>query len=84
MGREWIEELLFIKTLRDGKVILFAGDGIQVCQALSHATVFRSEHPLHVFVTERSCIGAGPCRHFLGDIERLLVARVHIHVQHPG
>ncbi len=81
MGRQRIEKHLLVEALRNFKILFLSGDGIQVAQTFSHASVFGSEHALHVVITHGLGITRGPLRHLLGYLEGLRVAAMRIHIE---
>ena len=84
MPGQGIEELLVIESLRHLEIMLLAGDCIEVRKNFPHAAVFGAEHALHVLIAKRAGVVRRPARHFLGDVERLLVAAMHVHLEIAG
>ena len=82
--RERIEHGVVVEPLRELQVLLLAGHGGQLGQHVVHAAVLVAEHLLHLLVAELVGPRLDPVARLLQDLQRLLVAAQHVHVQQAG
>ncbi len=84
LRRQRVEKNLVVKAAGQGKIIGVSGDRIQVGQDLGHAAMLNPQHFLNGLVIKLIKAHRDPGGHLLGDVERLFVSAIEMHVKKAG